>query len=74
MIQWIDDKIEVVHVDASVYNALADAITDYQHESDQCLLEKDLLGYNFLSITKNGFVPMFVQLTFETRLGDIVFQ
>jgi hypothetical protein len=35
MVQWIDDKIDVVHVDASVYNALADAITDYQHESDQ---------------------------------------
>jgi hypothetical protein len=28
LIQWMDDKIEVVHVDASAYIALADAIAD----------------------------------------------
>jgi hypothetical protein len=28
LIQWIDDKIEVVHADASAYIALANATTD----------------------------------------------
>jgi hypothetical protein len=28
LIQWIDDEIEVVHVDASAYIALADAMVD----------------------------------------------
>jgi hypothetical protein len=28
LIQWIDDEVEVVHVDASAYIALADATTD----------------------------------------------
>jgi hypothetical protein len=28
LIQWIDDEIEVVHVDASAYGALADATAD----------------------------------------------
>jgi hypothetical protein len=33
LIQWIDDEIEVVHVDVSAYIALADAMTDWQHGS-----------------------------------------
>jgi hypothetical protein len=31
LIQWIDDEVEVVHVDASAYIALADATVDWQH-------------------------------------------
>jgi hypothetical protein len=31
LIQWIDDEIEVVHMDASTYIALADATPDWQH-------------------------------------------
>jgi hypothetical protein len=33
LIQWIDDEIEVVHVDASAYIALADTMADWQHGS-----------------------------------------
>jgi hypothetical protein len=33
LIQWIDDVIEVVHVDASAYIALANATADWQHGS-----------------------------------------
>jgi hypothetical protein len=33
LIQWIDDEIEVVHIDASAYIALANATTDWQHGS-----------------------------------------
>jgi hypothetical protein len=29
LIQWIDDEIEVVHVDASAYIALADTLADW---------------------------------------------
>jgi hypothetical protein len=58
LIQWIDDEIEVVHADASAYIALADATDDWQHESTQRLSEKDLSGYDFLSVSKDGFVPV----------------
>jgi hypothetical protein len=34
LIQWINDDIEVVRVDASAYIALADATVDWQHGSD----------------------------------------
>jgi hypothetical protein len=52
LIQWIDDKTEVVHADTSAYIALADARVDWQHGSTHCLLGKDLIGYGFLSISK----------------------
>jgi hypothetical protein len=44
LIQWIDNEIEVVHMDASAYIALADATADWQHASAQGLLGKDLTG------------------------------
>jgi hypothetical protein len=74
LIQWIDDKVEVVHADESTYIALADAMTDWQHGSTQCLSGKDLTGYDFLSISKDGFVPVSVQPTSGARLGGVVFQ
>jgi hypothetical protein len=74
LIQWIDDEIEVVHADASAYIALADATPDWQHESAQCLSGKDLTCYNFLSISKEGFVPVSVKLASEARLANVVFQ
>jgi hypothetical protein len=71
LIQWIDDEIEVVHADVSAYIALADATTDWQHGSVWCLSGKDLSCCNFLSISKEGFVPMSVKLTSEARLGKV---
>jgi hypothetical protein len=73
-IQWINDENEVVHADASAYITLTDATTDWQHGSAQCLSEKDLIGYGFLSVTKDEFVPMSVQPTSESRLSDVIFQ
>jgi hypothetical protein len=73
-IQWINDEIEVVHVDASAYIALADTVADWQHGSTQCVSRKDFTGYNFLSVSKDGFAPVSVQPISRTRLGGVVFQ
>jgi hypothetical protein len=56
-----------VHVDASAYIALADG-------GVQCLSGRDLTGYDFLSISKEGFVPVFVKLAFKAQLDKVVFQ
>ena len=74
MIQWINDKIEVVHADLSAYIALADATADWQHENAQCLSGKDMTGYEFLSNAKKGFVPISIQPTSAGRLDNISFQ
>jgi hypothetical protein len=74
LIQWIDDEIEVVHANASAYIALADVTADWQHGGAQCLSRRDLTGYDFLSISKEGFVPMSVKPASEAHLGNVVFQ
>jgi hypothetical protein len=74
LIQWISNEIEVVHVDASAYIALADATADWQHGGAQCLSGKDFTGYGFLSVSKEDFVPVSVKSASKARLGNVVFQ
>jgi hypothetical protein len=64
----------VVHTDVSAYIALADATTDWPHWSTQCLSEKDLTCYDFLSISKEGFVLVCVKTASEAQLYNVVFQ
>jgi hypothetical protein len=63
-----------VHADASAYITLANAMADWQHGSAQCLLEKDLTCYDFLTISKEGFVTVSIKPASEARLSNIVFQ
>jgi hypothetical protein len=74
LIQWIDGEIEIVHVDASAHITLSNAMTDWQHGSIQCLSGTDLTSYDFLSVSKNGFVLVSMQLTSGTQLEGVVFQ
>jgi hypothetical protein len=74
LIQWIDDEVEVVHTDASAYIGLADTTADWQHGSTQCLSGKDLTGYDFLSVSNDGFVPVFVHPASGAQLRSVVFQ
>jgi hypothetical protein len=59
-----------VHADTSAYTAMA----DWQHGSAQCLSGKDLTGYDFLSVSKKGFVPLSIKSASEARLSNVVFQ
>jgi hypothetical protein len=74
LIQWIDDEIEVVHTNVSAYIALANAMVDWQYGSTQCLLRKDLIGYNFLSVSKEGFVPVSIKPASIAQLSNVVLQ
>jgi hypothetical protein len=73
LIQWINDEIEIVHADVLAYIALPDATVEWQHGNTQCLSGNDLTSYNFLSIYKDGFVPVSMQPASGTRLRDVVF-
>jgi hypothetical protein len=73
LIQWIDNEIEVVHADASAYIALADATADWQHGTTQCLSRKDLTGYDFLSVSNDGLVPVCMQPASGAWLREVVF-
>jgi hypothetical protein len=74
LIQWINDEVEVVHTDASAYIGLADTTADWQHGSTQCLSGKDFTGYDFLSVSNDGFVPVFVHPASGAQLRSVVFQ
>jgi hypothetical protein len=74
LIQWIDDVIEVVHMDTLAYIALADAAADWQLGGAQCLSGKDLRDYNFLSVSNEGFVPVSGKPASKAWLGNVVFQ
>jgi hypothetical protein len=74
LIQWINDEIEVLHADVSAYIALADAMAYWWHVSTQCMSGKDLTGYDFLSVSKEGFVLVSVKSASEARLGNVVFK
>jgi hypothetical protein len=73
LIQWIDDEVEVVHADVSAYIALADATADWQHGSAQCLSGMDLTGYDYLSFSKEGFVPVSIKPASKAQLSNVVF-
>jgi hypothetical protein len=66
LIQWIDDEIEVVHADTSTYIGLVDAMADCQHGSGRCLSRRDLTGYDFLSVSKEGFAPRVCKVDFRS--------
>jgi hypothetical protein len=48
-------------MNALAYIPLADAMADWQHGGARCLSGRDLTGYYFLSVSKEGFVAMFVK-------------
>jgi hypothetical protein len=60
LIQWVGDDIEVVHADTSACVAMADS-SIWTHEDVKCLSGLDLSDYDFLSLSKDGFVPVHVK-------------
>jgi hypothetical protein len=67
LIQWVGDDIEVIHADTSACVAMADS-SIWTFEDVKCLSGLDLLDYNFLIASKDGFVPIHVKLV-ENQLN-----
>jgi hypothetical protein len=61
VIQWISDEVEVVQADEEVCVAMARSQVDILGEKMECLSSKYLMGYNYISIDKNGFVLISVE-------------
>ena len=68
LVQWVDDEVEVVHADESACIALAESIVDWQHSNVTCLSGRDLSGFDFLSATRDGFVPVSLKPIGSNRL------
>ena len=69
LVQWVDDEVEVIPADESACIALADSLVDWQHSSATCLSGHDLSGFDFLSATRDGFVPVTLKPVEKNRLS-----
>ena len=67
----VDDDVVVVEADNSACIALAEAPVDWQHCEMSCLTGRDLSDYDYISIGRDGFVPVHAQPASEARLNDL---
>jgi hypothetical protein len=67
LIQWVGDDVEVVHANTSTCVPMVDS-SIWTHDDVKCLLGLDLSDYDFLSVSKDGFVPVHVKPV-ENRLN-----
>jgi hypothetical protein len=61
IIQWIGDEVEVVQADEEVCVAVAESKVNILGGKMECLSSKDLTGYDYISVGKDGFVPISVK-------------
>jgi hypothetical protein len=70
IIQWISDEVEVVQDNEEVCVAVAESQVDILGRKMECLSGKDLTGYDYMSIGKDGFVAISVKSVIgATRLA-----
>jgi hypothetical protein len=55
------DEVEVVQADEEVCIAMAESQVDILGGKMECLSGKDLTGYDYISVGKDGFVPISVK-------------
>jgi hypothetical protein len=73
VIQWIGDEVEVVQADEEVCVVVAESQLDVLGGKMECLSSKDLMGYDYISVGKDGFVPISVKpVIVVTRLAHDV--
>jgi hypothetical protein len=61
VIQWIGDEVEVVPANEDVYIDVTESQVDIQGGNIKCLTDRDLTGYDYVSVGKDGFVPISVK-------------
>jgi hypothetical protein len=74
VIQWIDDEVEVIQADEDLCIAVTESQVDIQGRKMKRLTGRDMMGYDYVSIGKDGFVSISVKSAIgATRLAhDLV--
>jgi hypothetical protein len=68
LIQWVSDEVEVVRADDTTFIALAEAPVDWQHPNATCLSGCDMSEFDFLSTTRDRFMPVSLKPIESNRL------
>jgi hypothetical protein len=61
VIQWVGDEVEVVQADKEVCIVMAESQVDILGGKTECLSGKDLIGYDYTSVGKDGFILISVK-------------
>jgi hypothetical protein len=71
LVQWVGDQVEIIVGDVTECVAMAESQVDIQGGQLRCLIGRDLSEYNYVSISKDGFILISVNATMSsTRLTD----
>jgi hypothetical protein len=62
LMQWIRDLVEIVGANEVVCVTMAESQVDVQGGQMGCLTGRDLFEYDYVSVGKDGFVPISVKL------------
>jgi hypothetical protein len=64
LIQWVENDVEVVPTEELVYIASAEAAVDPMDGVAMCLSGRDLSEYDYISVGKDGLIPVNIKPTF----------
>jgi hypothetical protein len=70
LIQLVGEEVEIVHADVSACVAMTDSLY-WSHYNIKCLSGQDISDSDFVSASKDGFIPVFVKLV-NDRLNLIM--
>jgi hypothetical protein len=70
LIQWVGEEVEILHADVSACVAMANS-SSWSHYNIKCLSGQDISGCDFVSVSKDRFVPVFVK-SVDDRLNLIM--
>jgi hypothetical protein len=73
VIQWVGNEVEVVTADDTACVAMAEVPVDVHDGRMSCLMGHDLTDYDYISVGKDGFVPISVKpMTSVTQLSGVM--
>jgi hypothetical protein len=71
LFQWVGDKVEIVHGDASACVVVADSFTMDNYENLKCLTGLDLSNLKLIDSTKDGFTTVVMKpIVDQTRTSQ----
>jgi hypothetical protein len=71
VIQWIGNEVEVIKADESVCMAVTKLQEGLQEGEVKCLTGRDLSEYDYISVGRDGFVPVNVKPTILGQLENL---
>jgi hypothetical protein len=70
IVQWVGDEVEIVRADDTANVELAETCEDWQDGEVRCLSGRNLKFFDYVSVGRDGFVPVNVMSMITTWLEN----